>query len=62
MKAAQGDSRIALMNYSPEEIQAFHQAVKKDIYPLYIALSTLFNSEYDVDIYYADYTGDIAPS
>lgn len=47
-------------DYSPEEIQAFHQAVKKDIYPLYIALSTLFNSEYDVDVYYADYTGDIA--
>lgn len=47
-------------DYSPEEIQSFHKAVKENIYPLYNDIRTLFNAEVDMDVYYGDYTGDIA--
>ena len=47
-------------DYTPEEIQAFHQAAKKHVYPLYSALNTLFNNALDEEIFYADYSSDIA--
>ncbi len=45
-------------DYTQEDIQSFHKAVKEGgYYELYTDLSELINSELDMDIYYADYTG-----
>lgn len=47
-------------DYTPEEIQEFHAAVKEHMVPLANALDTLASSIYAVKAYQADYTGETA--
>ena len=47
-------------DYTPLEIRNFHDAVKQDIAPLDDVLYEIFYSLVDIDLYYGDFTGDIA--
>ncbi len=47
-------------DYTPEEMQEFHKAVKEYIVPLYLESADVFYSLADVEVFYGDYTGDIA--
>jgi len=46
-------------DYTQEDIQSFHKAVKEGgFYELYTDLSAVASAALDMDIYYADYTGE----
>lgn len=46
-------------DYSPEDIRAFHRAVKEGgFYQISSSLQDLARAALDADLYYADYTGD----
>ena len=47
-------------DYTPQEIRDFHAAVKEDVAPFSDVLYQLFYNLVDIDVYYGDYTGDIA--
>ena len=47
-------------DYTPLEIRNFHDAVKQDIAPLDDVLYQIFYDLVDIDLYYGDFTGDIA--
>ena len=47
-------------DYTPEDIRAFHKAVKEGgFYELYSDLAELVNSEMDRDVFYGDYTDSL---
>ncbi len=47
-------------DYTPLEIRNFHDAVKQEIAPLDDVLYEIFYDLVDIDLYYGDFTGDIA--
>ena len=47
-------------DYTPEQIQAFHRAVKEEIVPVYQNLQDLWYSIEHPSFFYSDYSGDTA--